>query len=404
MPAPTTRAPARERALPENFDELVRRAMTGAGGVQQLKKALEAPPAEPMGEPVAVLAPVVEPVAVQPPPPPPPVAEPPAPPPAPAPPAPAPPPAPDPLAELLAAATSAHAARHDPPAVRRALDEVEQALLAARAVVDTQPAEEAAVRLPAARHPFGLVVGAPPAGMETGRLAAALEVDLATARAAVLAGGARLTLRSPDREALERRAVELRRLGLRACVVARADLVAWGPAVGLVGLDGAHVWRMVEAPRWGEERPDPSQLPRGNPRVVGRVWLVVPGEVEEKRLRAPAAESRWQRGHYAAPNGAGGEARLSVVDVYTDAGLVRMVEGAVDPKGIGEGASSQRLAVKSFVESLATHWPEAHTEARRTVLATARPGNDRRSDGWPAWEEHSRACASLFGGGAPDSS
>ncbi len=251
------------------------------------------------------------------------------------------------------------------------------------------------IRLPLARHPYALVLGAAPAGLEAARLAAALEVDLATARAALLAGGTRLTLRGADRDALELRRARVCELGVRACVVSRDELRAWGPAAGLVGLDGALAWRTVEAPRWGEDRPDPSQLPRGEPKTPTEVWLVVSGDVEEKRLRAPAAESRWQRGHYAAANGAGSEARVTVVDLYTDVGLFRMVEGAVDPRGLAETAVPQRQAMRVLLDTVAARWPDAHIEPRRTLLATVRSGNDRRADGWPAWEEHSRGCAAL---------
>lgn len=418
MPTPTAKPPPKERVLPANFDELVRHAMTGAGGVQQLKKALQAtpppeaeaeapaapveaapaaeagPPALPSPAPVAAAAisaavagpaeaasAVVPPAAVSPR-----------------------PPSPDPLGELLAAAQRAHALRDDPSALPVVLREVEEALVAARATLPTAaPAAvgpespEAGIRLAAARHPFALVLGAVPAGIETARLATALGVDPATARAAILAGGTRIALRGTDRDLLERRAVHLRAEGLEATVVARTELTVWGPAKGLVGVEGPMAWRIVEASRWGEERPDPSQLPRGTVAAVGAVWLVVPGDVEEKRLRAPAAESRWQRGHFAAPNGAGGEARLAVVDVYTDAGLLRLVEGGFDPRGLGDGSSSQRLAVKAFLDTLGSRWPDSRVEARRTILSAPRPGDTLRADGWAGWEEHSRACAALLG-------
>ena len=52
MPTPTVAPPPKERVLPANFDELVRRAMSGSGGVGELRKALQAKPA-----PAAAVAP-----------------------------------------------------------------------------------------------------------------------------------------------------------------------------------------------------------------------------------------------------------------------------------------------------------------------------------------------------------
>jgi hypothetical protein len=396
MPTPTVAPPPKERVLPSNFDELVRRAMQGGAGVHALKKALEEspigqdaplpatpPPASPSPLPEAAVGAPDEPGT----------------------PRPAPAPV-DPFEALVAAASDALARRDDERALAEALDAVDSAVAAIRARPPREPAGPEAptsdeggpgIRLPAARHPHALVVGTVPAGMETARLAGALEVDLATARAAVLAGGTRMVLRGADAAPLEQRAASLRALGLRAGVVAREDLLVFGEAGGFVGFERAGSWRVARAPRWGEVRPDPSQLPRGEVTTPVTIWLVVPGEVEERRLRPPAAESRWQRGHYAAPNGAGTETRVAVVDLYTDVGLVRLVEGAVDVRGLGEPPPSQRQAVRLLVESVSARWPDAHVEARRTLPATARGGE--RADGWPAWEEHSRACAALYARG-----
>jgi hypothetical protein len=161
-------------------------------------------------------------------------------------------------------------------------------------------------------------------------------------------------------------------------------------------VDGIESWRVFDGHRWGETRPDPSQLPRGHAYGAGVVRLLVPGEVEEKRLRAPAAESRWQRAHYAAPNGAGTETRIAVWDLHTDSGIFRLVEGAADLRGVpGIDGSSQRLAQRAFIEALVLRWPAALVEPRRTFPATARAGDPLRADGWAAFEEHSRVCRAL---------
>lgn len=417
MPAPTAPPPPKSRELPANLDDLVRRAMTG-GGIGALKKALAEPTLEPGSAPAA---PLPTPAAAAPPasvakplPTPQPRADPGA----SRPPAPAhapwseleplplaqPSPAPtvDPLDALLVAAQEAVAGRAEPASLRAALRRLRNALpaaeaLAAEAAADPAPVDEGPpVRLPPARHAWALALAGVPDGVEVGRLATALEVDLATARAAVLAGGARIVLRAPHRPDLERRGLALAALGVRWCVLERADLLAFGPAYALVAADAAEVWRVAEVPRWGEARPDLSPLPRGSAWPGGDVWLVVSGEVEEKRLRPPAAESRWQRGHYAAANGAGGEARIAVLDLHTDQGLFRVVEGAVDLRLLpGADAASQRRSIKALADAVAIRWPNAEVQPRRTCPAQTRPGDDRRADGWGAWEEHSRVCRAL---------
>lgn len=420
MPTPTVAPPSKTRELPANLDELVRRAMTG-GGIGALKKALADAPTEAAVPPGQPPAPAVteprRPLEARP---------------LPAPSlhvtapnaaetmdswqelGPLPLEAPelaavvDPLDALLLATEAAVAARAEPAALIAALRRLRDALPAAEALAATLPEAQLPpeapappddgppVRLPPARHPWALALAGVPSGVEVGRLATALEVDLATARAAVLAGGARIVLRSPERAELERRGAALAALGVRWAVLERTDLFAFGPAFALVAADAADVWRVAELPRWGEARPDPSQLPRGSAWPSGEVWLVVSGEVEEKRLRPPAAESRWQRSHYAAANGAGGEARIAVVDLHTDRGVFRVVEGAVDLRLLaGADAAAQRRSIKAFADAVALRWPNAEVQPRRTCAAQARPGDDRRSDGWGAWEEHTRVCRAL---------
>ncbi len=395
MPTPTVAPPPKTRELPANLDELVRRAMTG-GGLGALKQALET--TGPAGGPAAAAPdPVVPPVQL---------------------------PASDPWDALVDAAWRARALKADPTGAAEALAQVRAALDGLEAQVppvrgvgasdaERSPPDPAVgegaeaeppppdtgppIRLPPARHAVALAMAAVPAGLEVGRLAAALEVDLATARVAALAGGARIVLRGADRGDLDRRARALEALGIRSRTLTRELLLEAGPATGLVGAEGADAWRVVETARWGENRPDPSQLPHGEVARPGDVWLVVQGEVEEKRLRAPAAESRWQRSHYSAPNGAGGEARISVLDLHTDEGIVRVVEGATDLRGLpGVTAAGNRVALKVLLDAVVLRWPAAHVEGKRTCPATARPGDPLRSDGWAAWEEHSRMCRALL--------
>ncbi len=420
MPAPTAKPPPPpERVLPDNLDALVRRAMSG-GGVGALKQALSVPatgavrlaaapvgslpaeavepgpsagaapePIEPSGEAVALVASgapapgavtAASPVA--------------------------------PLDALIAAAGEARAAP-DVATRKAALERVRAALEAAeRTVEDNVDHEEAAAttdpeppeppdegppfRIPLARHPYALVIGAVPSGVETGALASALEVDVATARVAVLAGGTRIVLRAAVATDLERRLGALAALGVIAAVISREELLATAAARGCVAAAAADSWRVIDAPRWGAERPEPARLPMGDLHIPGEPLLFTVGEVEERRLRTEAEPSRWQRTRYSAGATPSAEGRIAVIDVHTVDGIYRFVEGAVDLRHLrGADTNAQRQAMKLLQAALVARWPEVPVEPKRMCVATARPGA-KTADGWPAWEEHTRVCRLLW--------
>ena len=442
MPTPSVPPPPKERALPANLDELVRRAMSGQG-VGELKKALaqNGPPpgaarevATPDVQQVRVAAtPNVQEAPVVAAPPPaqfaapllpqpvaPPVAQ-------PAKPTVSPGPLPgDPLVSLVAAASRALAAnaRGDQAELARALDAATTHIEAIRLglttrgvdspppvpqpsghpgsilaeaslpTVEPEPVERS-VRLPPIRHAFALVLGAPPAGSEVGAIAAALGVDLATARNVAITSGTRITLRGADRAELERRAAAVRPLGIPAVVVAREHLAGAGPAWAVVGFESADQWRLVAADLWLDP-PDPQNLPRGEPYALVAPRVTVIGEVEVKRLRADPSDSKWQRSHFAAAKGAGGETRLAVLDLVFPDRLLRVVEGGFDPRGIpGADLGSSRRSLKALQDWLASNFPSLRVEPRRICVAAPVLGVAGREDGWAGWEEHSRACALL---------
>ncbi|MSQ00764.1 MAG: hypothetical protein EXR71_02600 [Myxococcales bacterium] len=419
MPAPAARPPPPpERALPDNLDELVRRAMSG-GGVDALKQALSAPgagavraaaapvgsiPSEPLdpgpsadaapdsiepdGEAVAMVgtgAPTPQALAAASP-----VA---------------------PLDALVAAAGEARAA-HDVATRKAALERVRAALEAAERPIDDDVDREAAAptpdldpeppdegppfRIPLARLPYALVIGAVPSGVETGALASALDVDAATARVAVLAGGTRIVLRAAVATDLERRLPALSQLGVAAAVISREALLATEAARACVAAAAADSWRVIDAPRWGSERPEPARLPVGEVHVPGQPILFALGEVEEHQLRTEAKPSRWGRTRYSTGPTPSGEGRVVVIDVHTADVIYRFVEGAVDLRELpGADTNAQHQAMKLLQGALVARWPTVPIEPKRICVATARPGA-RVADGWPAWEEHTRVCRLLW--------
>ena len=168
--------------------------------------------------------------------------------------------------------------------------------------------------------------------------------------------------------------------------------LAFGPARAVVGVEAAESWRVVDVPIW-EERPDPSQLPRGVA-VPVTPTLLVPGEVEERSIRAAPTESRWQRSRYTVTR-AGGERRVAVLDLHADGRIFRLVEGAVDLRALpGFDPASQRRSLAAFVTLLLERWPDLPVEPRRVCGVSADP---RAPDGWAEWEEHSRVCRVLRG-------
>lgn len=426
MPTPTVPPPPKERALPANLDELVRRAMSGQG-VGELKKALAqtgqqttvatssaAPatsPAPPVPSvPAALIAPVVAPTLstslisstenVD-----------------------------GALVALVTAASRALAARAagNTLELAAALDEAVAKIAAVRLAIGVKSAStapfppdplaaevfddiepdaadspptadepvERTVRLPPIRHPFALILGAPPSGSELGPLANALGVDLATARNVALATGTRITLRGGDAGELERRAASVRLLAVAACVCARDQLSHLGPAWAVVGFDSPDRWRLIAADVWVDP-PDIQNLPQGEVYALLGPRVLIVGEVEVRRLRAETTESKWQRKHLGPAKGAGGEARLAVLDVVFPDRILRLVEGAFDIRGFTPGdPTSARRSIKAVQEWLSQQFPSLRVEPRRICAAAPIPGISSREDGWAAWEEHSRACALL---------
>jgi hypothetical protein len=257
-------------------------------------------------------------------------------------------------------------------------------------------AESCDVILPTGRHPFGLAVWV--SGLDASALAARAAVDLPTARAATAAGGTRVILRAADRADLERRCERLVAAGIGAAVFSASDLRVFGVARSVVAL--APALRVVDTPLW-DAPPDPASLPAGEPLDDGEPWILVAGEVEERRFAGDAEPSRWQRSRFEVGGGVTAESRVAVVDLHTRSFILRIREGACDWRGDPSAdPASQRRSLRRFVDTAADRWPALHVEPRRVCEARGRPG-DTRATGWPAWEEHSRLCRLVWSSRLP---
>ena len=351
MPNPVAAPPAAQRAVPADLDELVRNAMRG-GGVEKLKSALLTAPVEVAPEPETPSLPLPE------------------------------------VLDALAHAAADVRTAEDPAA---ALDEVSRLLAEARRLLPPPPEAPpppAPIPLPAIRIPYLLAVTP---GHSPESLAEALDIDVATARNLVQAGGTRVAVRGADREELEGRESRARSAGLHATVQARSDLQELPPAEALLGFD-----REARAVLWPDalwlDPPDAANRPPGLAETLDGVFLVVPGEVEVRHQRGAREPEKWARQRYTVA-GPTAEQRVIVVDLHLPGRILRAVEGVVDLREYD--ATAARRAMKGWIETLPERWPRARIEARRVCAGGATSaGEDGRlsGSGWPAWEEHSRVC------------
>ncbi len=378
MPNPVPRPTEVRRAAPENLDQLVRDAMRG-GGTDKLRAALATPaavcvtpaspapvprqpaPTELASAPVRLAQQVAPPVPAA----------------SPAPPAPI-------AAPVIATARWTDTLRRaadragtlvgDPDGLREALLEVEEALAVGFSTLPSSPV------LPPIRQPWVLVI--PPLG-DPEQLASSLGVDHATAKMLALGRWPRIALRG-DSAALGR----ARAPGQLA--VAREDLLAIGPALGVLGPAAPPAWH---EPGLGSERWTVTDEaiwlaePQGGgiAAQVQGVTLVVPGEVETRSTREGQADSRWLRKRLSVA-GAGVERRVRVADLHTENAIFRLVEGVTRTDGVpGQDPTSARRSFSALLAHVATLYPAARTLEERICAV----GADGKS-AWPSWEEHTR--------------
>jgi hypothetical protein len=250
--------------------------------------------------------------------------------------------------------------------------------------------------LPPFRQPFALVVAPPGDDQRIAAVAEALDVDLATARQVAVLGHPRAPLRSGDRADLEVRAARYHQaLGLPARVVDEAMLRAVPSARLLLSLDADGPWRSAVSDQW---EPDAGALAgldaRDEPSPT--VALVVVGEVVITRFRE-------LRGRHKDDSrlSSHGDRRVGVIDLHHHGGVLRLVQGVTRLSGwAGVDPRSSTLAFRGMTEALATRYPDVPITGRCVCRPTRQPlaREDGRLEaaGWPAWEEHSRACRLLY--------
>ncbi len=308
------------------------------------------------------------------------------------------PPAPsidDLYAELSGAVVSAGAWEDDPVAAVERLRQARETLGALVAALEEREGPPPLV-LPPFRQPFALFVAPPGDDLRLGSVSSALDVDLATARQVAVLAHPRAALRGADRGALEDKAERYRRsLRLPARVLDEAALRGAPAARLALALAGEGPWRSALCACW---EPDSGELAGLDARddAPEAPALVVVGEVVVARYR----ELRGRRKDDARLS-SHGDRRVGVVDLHLRDGVLRVVQGITRLDGwSGLVSRSSALAFRGLPEALAARFPGAVITGRCVCRPTRQP--EAREDGrieaagWPAWEEHSRACRLLY--------
>ena len=250
--------------------------------------------------------------------------------------------------------------------------------------------------LPPFRQPWALFVAPPGDDSRLRDVAEALDVDLATARQVAVLGHPRAALRSADSDDLELRAARYRQaIELPALVLGESDLRSQPAARLVLTLAADGPWRSAVSSTW---EPDSSVIPSLSARdeAPPTLRLVVVGEVTIARYR----ELRGRRkddGRLSSH----GDRRLRVLDLHHDDGVLRVIEGVTQLEGWrGLDPRSSALAFRGLSEALAARYPDVPMTGRCICRPTRQP--EARDDGrveaagWPALEEHSRACRMLY--------
>ena len=309
-----------------------------------------------------------------------------------------PPPPPDPeqlYEDLRQAVLQAAGWEDDPPAALDALGRAQEALSSLAEVLADLEAPPDLV-LPPFRQAGALFVVSPGDAERVPDVAEALDIDAATARQVAVVQHPRVALRSNDRDLLEQRASRYRvRLALPARVLDQDDLRAQPPARLVLTLAAAGPWRSAISPSWEPESGVLAKLRmREDPPLPLR--LVVVGEVVKQRFR----EHRGRRKDDVRL-ASHGERRRGVIDLHHDGGVLRVIEGVTSLEGWeGLDPRSSALAFRGLPDLLAQRYPAIPHTGRLVCRPTRQPEarDDGRieSTGWPAWEEHSRACRCLY--------
>ena len=252
------------------------------------------------------------------------------------------------------------------------------------------------VSLPRYRRSFALVLEGPGDGGLAPVIANAIEVDGVTARMIAIARQPRIVLRSEEPGRLQGMAESLRdRMGIAAAVVAPDLLTAPGPAELLVGF--AHGPETAVVHDWTVD------LTNANPqsKMTESPFLAVPGEVLMMKARAVRGGGRLKHLREGKTSTAT-ERRITVLDLHTPSGIVRLVEGVTD---LTDSPAASEGTFRSSMRLMLEEWEAAGVKVleARTVSPSGQAVGNRVEEGgaclttsWPEWEEYSRSCRVLF--------
>ena len=377
-----------DAGVPEDLDDLVRKALAGGGSrgaLRKLQQSLGAPPqpvqkaAPRAGE---VIAPSSRPSPRRPPS------------------APSPPPRParrdawDELAELVEQGRRAG----DPT---RVLDELAARIELMRGATSAVPAPTRMVSAtPARPAPTGwlLVIDGLGDADRGPVLADALRTDPASARLHALSRSPRVVGRSKDREPLDELAERLRRARIGTSVLAKAALQSPPPPLTLLGFDGRQL-TVAADPLWETGETEGAHTARVDlPELV----LAVPGEVGIKRIKPPRRGGRFERDRRARELG---ERRVAVLDLYAGNQAFRLTVGVTDFHDFpGFDPSSGLRSWKALIDELDELAPGIEVVGKRicrpsekdVAKALQHPegggGDAVEVSAWEDWDEHSRTC------------
>lgn len=248
------------------------------------------------------------------------------------------------------------------------------------------------VELPPIRQAWLLVVDGPNDADRAAELAEALGLDLPTARVLASSPSPRVALRGDDAEALRRRAERcVVRTGLHASVISREALLALPPPLTVLRAPPVGPWSARPERLWDQDPEDLRAL-AGQPLERPRPALAVPAEVVSVHQRLSARPGgRLAPSRLHAPVSST-ERRVGVLDLYSTAGALRLVEGLTD---LDRPQGSVKLGFRAFEENLAAELPGVKVELRRVFRSLDRRAPTAEQpelvlSGWPQHEEHSR--------------
>ena len=296
LPEPTVAPPSRaEPNLPPDIDQLVKQAMT-LGTTYKLREAMkshnEAPP-QPVETPAER-----DPMEIL-----------------------------ETIREAASEAIDAFESESEVE-VNTALGRIHEALSQWGPIGDLKTAEptedEPVICLPKVRRTFGLVVEGVGDVERHTDFVDALGMDGATARMLAIARQPRVAMRGDNRERLEDMALRLRsQAGVSATVIDHTQLRAMGPAWLLHGFESGPM--LVPIHDWAQAFDTPSVASGGRPMTEAPL-LVVPGEVVVMKYRASRGGGRLKHLREGKMQAAS-ELRLALVDLHTEDGIVRILEG-----------------------------------------------------------------------------